>query len=484
MKKNHEKMGLSNPGRSNRNTLRCLLLAALTSATVMSSADIQAGFFDKLKEKAEKAVEGAVDGTVENAKDVLSGENEGKSSSTSSPQSTGASESKGSTTVTSSKSESFSNSADAFGRWVGALSDRNTNHILSTAGFEILLSNDVSMARVSQLARRCVADLKATKKPGNYSANFLSGQEICGKNAVFKIAQDGALQVTWNDAPGVSGKTLHGQVERKYAVYPRDHWSSTQSSRKANDIVGFYPGMYYKDAKAHWQNNHKDLKREIRWVRDEGTSAIVIVLSPKEKPKAGQRQLKEQIMLGFETQTREELANVTVSDSSGNKEDLRRADSKLMYVYRSVLFADRKGPTLDTMRSALAKKYGPPSVDKKTAFRVMQWSYDKKGNRIANAEGGACDHWQRYSNVKLAPNYKPAQTARVPYITAHPDCGLTVKARISLFDGAVRELHTAVYDQQRLMGDQWYGLKSFNAALLAEQRSRSEALQAQDAPDL
>jgi hypothetical protein len=427
------------------------------------------GFLDNLKQKAQSAVEGAVD----DAKDAT-----GNNTTQSSPHTAASSK------TATSNGATFSKAADAYGRWMGTLNDRSINHMLSSAGFEIFLSDEVNLARVSQLARRCLAELTSTGKPGHYQARFFSGQETCGKSATIAIEPNGKFQVTWDNAPGVAGKTLHGKVERKYTVHARKHWSSTLEERKANDIVGFYPGMTYKQAQAHWQADHKDLKREIRWVRDDGTSSIVIILTPKQHAKAGQRQLNEQISLGFESQTPEELPKVNGAGPTGNAEDLRRANAHLMYVHRAVQFADRKGPTLDTLKAALAKKYGPPSVDKKTAYHDMQWSYGKNDHRIAHAEGGVCDHWQRYSEQQLVPNYKAAQTARVPYITVHPDCGLTIKARVKLFDGAVRQFDSVVYDQQRLMGDQWYRLEKFNTALLTKQRATAKAMQHQQAPDL
>lgn len=114
----------------------------------------------------------------------------------------------------------------------------------------------------------------------------------------------------------------------------------------------------------------------------------------------------------------------------------------------------------------------------------MQWSYDRDGNRIADGENGACDQWQKYSEQELRPNYKPAQTARVPCILAHPDCGLTIEVRMTMFDGAAHELDTVLYDQQRLMGDQWFGVIQFNDALQAEQRASAGATDALEAPDL
>lgn len=436
-----------------------------------------AGLFDNIKEKAEEAAE-SLDSKLNNTNETPTNTNSNASTDAGDPAPAATA------SDAAAHSAAFASPADAYGQWQGNLTDNATNHILATAGFELLLSDAVNVARVSQFARRCLADLAETDTLGHYRATFLNGRETCGKNADIAIAPDGAFRVTWTDAPEIAGKTFEGLLERKYSAQERDRWSSSLDERKANDIVGFYPGMTYAEAVAHWQNAHSDLKREMRWVRDDGTSAIVLILTPKERAKAGQSQLNEQISLGFEAQTPEELPEVENPGPSANAEDLRRADARLMYVHRKVLFADRKGPTPETLKGALAKKYGAPSVDKQMALYEMQWSYDKTGKRIADAEGGACDHWQRYSNAELAPNYKRAQTAQVPYVTVHPDCGLTVKLRYSLFDGAVREMDTVVYDQQRLMGDHWYGLEKFHGALVAEARAQAEEMEAQDAPDL
>jgi hypothetical protein len=321
-------------------------------------------------------------------------------------------------------------------------------------------------------------------KPGHYEARFYSGTETCGDGADVTISPDGALHVTWTGVPEIKDQVIEGSIERKYAPHPRTQWSSTLEERQANDIVGFYPGMTYAEAEAHWKAEHDDLEREVRWVRDDGTSSIVNIFTMKERAKAGDAQLKEEISLGFESLTPDELKSVDGETAGSDALDSRWADAQLLYVHRHLRYADRKGPTADTLKEALSRKYGSPSVDKVRAFNQMQWSYDKENSRIVDAEGGACDHWQRYSNQTLAPNYKRAQTARVPYITAHPDCGLTVKVQYRLYDGTVSAFDIAAYDQQRLMGDQWYGLRKFYAALLGEKKARAEEMESRSGPDL
>ena len=339
------------PRPSTLSPSRHLLLAAiLTGAAGLS----QAGIFDTIKNAAEKVVEDVVDSTTDKAKDAVTEPDEPAPKT----QSGDSSQVKGKPRQTKPSTASFSTAADVHGQWTGSLDDGSTNHALSSVGLEMLISDQVNVVRVSQMASRCLGDMTETGSPGRYQVEFMSGRELCGKNATIELAPNGELRMTWQNAPGAEGMAFRGKAQRTYAVYARNHWSSPPPDRKASDVVGFYPGMSYENAMANWAAQHTDLKRELRWVRDEGTSSEVAILTPKEKPKAGQRQLKEEITLGFESKSPAELPDVEGSQSAGNPEDLRRAGSELLYIYRHIVYADRKGPTMDTVKGVLIKKYG------------------------------------------------------------------------------------------------------------------------------
>lgn len=171
------------------------------------------------------------------------------------------------------------------------------------------------------------------------------------------------------------------------------------------------------------------------------------------------------------------------------------AEGELLVIVRAMTFSGSGRPHEAAVTDALVEKYGAPSarVDQ-GPLRTLQWVFDAEGDRIADATGGPCEHISKapgrieglvdYYGVKGLYVSKGLQIAIPP--TVAPQCGLTVKARLRYDDRdqGVSRLSVVVYDQQRLLGDEWKKVSLFSRAYLADEKAKQAATKAVKAPEL
>ncbi len=122
----------------------------------------------------------------------------------------------------------------------------------------------------------------------------------------------------------------------------------------------------------------------------------------------------------------------------------------------------------------------------------LTWIFDASGSHIINAEGGGCDHISRNASEQkeLASAHTISQRVAKAGgvfnpITVSSKCGLTLKARLDVDgNGTVWKMSTTVYDQQRLLGDEWYRTVQLSEALIGGLKAKAESLKKRNVPDL
>lgn len=455
-----------------KSLLPMVTVVCIATTPVISSLAKAQGFFSKLKDKAETVL-------VKEVEARLEAEASGEQEDGGQPETPAQSQASPTAEKASGGAEAAASGPghDVHGQWYGRLNAPKIQNPLGSAGLDILLSEEISIARVEYLNLRCLAELTAAEEPGVYQAEIVEGGR-CGTSAHIRITGKDSLEVSWQDAPDMPATAIPGTLEPRTPARSRKHWSAGAALRRANDVVGFYPGMTYGQAIDVMQSQHGDLKRRVNFVSDKGSAAIVNFLSRKGRAVFNDRDPGEQIQLGFEAQTDAEL-------DAGQP---RGADGELMYIARHIPFPDEKAPAGQVLIDALKGKYGSPSVEKVTPDyqAEMQWVYDLDGEKVTDASNTPCDHVNAASKSVLVQNYRAGARARVfhPAVTVDPACGFTVKALVRMDKGQAWYMRTLAYDQQRLLADQWYALKKFSEALVREAREGRAAAEAIEPPDL
>ncbi len=506
-----------------RKLITIMLLAGLTTASA------QAGFFDKLKQKANEAVQETVDEAIDSAKPKQTPQQKTNQSQTQNQQDTAE------------KSQPINTIDDLYGQWEGVVNPSNQGHSIMMSGMTvyITITPDFAGMRVSAAASRCLAELKPTDTLGQYKAEFIDENQSCGSQALITFASGGNVTVNWLDMPntGKEGRIYNGQLTKKTPPYQR-RWSTPADERDRFDIVGLHLGMTYEEA-LDYLEKHPDFEKTVSFVKDQGTSSIVIKLIANNAKKIGPEVFGEQITLLFESQTNEDmeveqdpkvLAAIEKRDKIIEKRnemiqqqhartDRRRgantasqlqlpeipempklrplgAEAQLLVISRQIQYGNRQGPHPDNVIGALSKKYGSPSVKIERQAGVantylLGWIFDASGNFLSDAAGSPCDLLTPtgYDLKKLAHYYSTAATAShaagmFNQVMISPNCGLTLACEIRTeTDGSVWRIATTVYDQQRLLGDEWYRTSRLNKAMVTQQKAKSKAIESRDVPE-
>jgi len=500
--------------------------AALAVAGLLPAEAEAQGFFDKLKERAKEEIGRAVEDTSDGA---------GKSAADGTPAEPGSAAGAGDAAAV----DPGAPAPD--GRWEGRLETAETGAPLGVVSVDIVLSDAVRVLRLSAATSRCLAAL--TPVEGGYDADFVTGASHCGTRGRLALAAGGAASLRLADAPGAgaNGMALSGKLDRTRRPWP-GRWSVSGDARADFDVIDFRLGMPFEAVLARLSGPDSGFEREHRAIVDDGSSSIVLQLEGTDSKTLGPNlSAGQRLSLLFEAQTREEMevaqdpevlarraeieamreeraearrqarqqrtarmrrtgnrAATAAPDESG--ESLapipempslrpRGADAELLVIARKLAFARNGRPHESTLTTALVEKYGPPSVRlDQGSVRTLQWVFDPDGKRLADAAGGRCDHISKaFGRIEgLVPYYgiKGIELDIPP--TVSPACGLTAKARMryDARDGGVENLHLIVYDQQRLLGDEWRKIEMFSAGYLAAETAKREATKAVEAPEL
>ncbi|MHA7816570.1 MAG: hypothetical protein ACX93N_08850 [Pseudohaliea sp.] len=510
-----------------------LLCSALALA---APAMAHAGLLDKLKEQAKKAVEEVVDETREAGGTAVAEAVGGGATPVAKPS--------GEAEAAVADPGGGPAGAPSDGEWQGQLSPAGKKSIGSHGGLRVTLAGATKLLRYSGGTGDCVAELEGAG--GEYSARFLTGQSRCGSRATLRLGGDGQVRLRWEDAPGMkAGERVYGgRLERRTRAWPRKAWSLAGERRKGYDVVDFFLGMSYEDALARI-DREPEMTHEWRMIstaNGKGTLSLVQVVELK-AGKDGSRPA-ESLSLQFEAQSpaemavaqdpavlarREEIdtlareraqqeraireeyraASRRTGSRNGQQELAARraslaqerqekldalpaipdkpplrpdgADAELVFIGRELTFPRGARPHIDKVTDALVSKYGPPSV--RTDNRLaLQWAFTAEGERIADAAGGACD--------VVTPAARQDHSGEVAYYGLSPrwvapGCGFTVAVDLRpRDDGGVYSMRFAVYDQRRLLGDNWYRTVRLTQATVEAERAAQEAAKAVDAPDL
>lgn len=436
--------------------------------------------------------------------------------------------------------------APAKGRWQGQVRPEGKKGLMSYGTFDILLSDEVKVLRYGGFGTRCLATLDGSN--GHYRATFVTGQSACGTGGPLTLAGDGRVTFRWEDAPNTPAdeRIYTGMLQRSRPAAPLA-WSTDAAQRASFDVVGFRLGMSYEDALAHLASAHPDLAHEWRAIVDEGSTTIVEQLTQKDAKKLGPHIAHgEQLSLLFEAQTaaqmqveqdpqvlarraeidrmaeeraaqqarqrqeqraqlrsmsrqeRAEYRQAQQQPSAANtppplpeKPPLRPsgADAELLIIGRLMTFSASQRPHEANVTQALIDKYGAPSVRvEQGPRRLLQWTLDPAGDRIAEASGGPCDHVSKApGRIEGLVDYYGTKGVQIDIPpTVSPSCGLTVKVKLDYNDRdrGVNRMTVIAYDQQRLLGDEWYKAVQFTRALAAKAVAKQQATKQVAAPDL
>lgn len=499
-----------------------MLLAGLTAGNA------QAGFFDKLKQKADEAVRETVDEAIDSVKPEQTPQ-ETTQSQTQNQQNTAA------------QNQPINTIDDLYGQWEGLVRPANQGPGINMSGMTvyITITPDFAGMRVSAATSRCLAELKPADTLGQYNAEFIDENQSCGSKALVSFASGGNVTINWLDMPnpGKEGRIYTGQLTKKNPPH-QPHWSTPDDQRDRFDIVGLHLGMTYEQALAYLQK-HLEFQPSVSFVKDLGSTSIVIKLIANNAKKIGPEVFGEQMTLLFESQTPEDMKveqdpEVLAAIEKRNKIIEKRnemiqqqntqrrtrrgedtpsqlqlpeipeepklrpagAEAQLVVISRQIQYGNRQGPHPDKVINALTKKYGSPSVKIERQAGVantylLGWTFDASGNFLSDAAGSPCDLLTPtgYDLKKLAHYYATAATASQTagmfnQVMISPNCGLTLACEIRTeTDGSVWRIATTAYDQQRLLGDEWYRTSELSKAMLTQQKAKSKAIENRDVPE-
>jgi hypothetical protein len=390
--------------------------------------------------------------------------------------------------------------SDLHGRWKGSVKPPGRSYSFDAIGLDIVITPDMGIMRVSK--SRCIAELLPTDTLGEFEVNFIDKHKSCGNRALLTFENIESIKVNWIDMPEVDSEKRVYKGPLKKACSPNERsWSVSDDQRNVFDIVGFKLGMKYDDALSYLKSKHTDLENSINILRSEGVVSVVCKLVQKGAKKAGPDVFGEQLTLAFESQTNVEMdgnvQNKIPKASEGSKLRSSRAEAELMFVSRQLQYRANQGPHQDNLIDAMIAKYGKPSIhikklDAARGKHKLAWIFDASGSHIINAQGGVCDHISRNASQQeeLAGAHTISQrVARsggvFNPITVSSECGLTIKARLEVDgNGTVWKMSTTVYDQQRLLGDEWYRTVQLSEALIANLKAKAETLKKRNIPDL
>lgn len=499
-----------------------LMLAAMLGGALLAYGQPAAAqsIWDKLKSKAKSEIEKAVEDRLEKKKKPAQGA--GHAETGAAPAGPG----------------DAPEGAPADGVWQGQLVPAGKKSLISYGGLEITLADGTRLLRY-QANSDCHGELEGEN--GIYKVRFISGQSLCGTRASLRLGGDGQVRLTWEDAPGTKSgaESYTGRLTRRTMAFPRKAWSVDAAQRASFDILGFRLGMTYGDALERIRAD-KDMSHEWRLIASANGKGT---LSPVEVVKKGSGKgmafVGETISLQFEAQSPEEMKvrqdpdilarrdeidkmaqrraeeerriradfaqrSRTLSRADWDamraaREEMERklaalppipekpplrpegADAELLVIARQITFPRDARPHIDNVTAALVAKYGPPS-HRLADGRAVEWAFGREGKRIADAAGGPCD--------VISPAAKQDHSGEVVYYGPPPQfvspvCGLTLAVELRpQKDGGLYEMRTILFDQQRLLGDNWYRTVRLTTATLEKIRADLEAAKSVKAPKL
>ncbi len=517
----------ANPALRQRDTAT---IAALLGCALLlhSPPSVAQSIWDKLKGKAkneiEKTLERSVDEKIRSnrkeKREVTDIDNAGKASTASAADSPDP------------------DAPPPDGLWQGQLVPAGKKSIIAYGNVTITLADRIKLLRY-QSNGDCHAKLEGAG--GIYEARFVTGQSLCGTAATIRLGADGTVLLTWEDAPNTKPgeKSYHGKLARTAAAFPRKAWSVVADLLDSFDILGFRLGMSYGDALDRIRTD-ADMNHEWRLI---STANGKGTLSPVEIVKKGAGKgtafVGETISLQFEAQSpdemrveqdpdllarraeidtmtrkraeeqqriRAEFAQKVRSLSRADQEKLRAAreerqrklaalpvipekpplrpegaDAELLMIARVITFPRNARPHIDAVKQALIEKYGPPSHQLADGL-ALEWAFDSKGTRIAIADESPCD--------VISPTAKQNHDGEIAYYGlmprfVSPACGLTLAIELKPEkDGGLYEMRATSYDQQRLLGDNWYRTVRLAQATMERIAAELKATKAVKAPKL
>ncbi|HKL63174.1 MAG TPA: hypothetical protein VJ883_07385 [Woeseiaceae bacterium] len=508
--------------------LPALIIAA---ATLTGPATGDAGLLDKLKDQAGKTLDKALQDTRDNGEEAVNEVVDGKLPDSDVPAAA--------TDSAIDKVADKPSGAPADGQWQGQLSPAGKKSIAAHGSLEITLAGDTRLMRYQGGTSDCVAELEGSE--GRYTARFLTGQSLCGRNATVRLGRDGKILLGWDDAPNTKPdeKTYSGMLNRSTHAWPRKHWSLGTGQRRDYDVIDFYLGMSYENARARIRSD-PDMSHEWRLISTaNGAGTLSPVEIVEKRSGSGAAQASETLSLQFEAQSpaemkveqdpavlarREEIdamareraereRAIRAEYSAGSRrvsrarqEDLaaRRqameddlealpeipekpplrpegAAAELVFIGREIVFPSNARPNIDNVTQALIGKYGPPSVHTDNRL-ALEWVFTPDGERIADAEGGPCD--------VVTPAARQDHQGETPYYGlaprwVSPECGFTLAINLRpQNDGGLYSMRLSAYDQRRLLGDNWYRTVRLTQAIAAKEKAALEATKAVDGPEL
>jgi hypothetical protein len=390
--------------------------------------------------------------------------------------------------------------SDLYGLWKGSVRPPGHSYSFDAIGLDIVITPDIGIMRVSK--SRCTAELRPTKTLGEFEANFVDEHKNCGTRALLTFDNIDSIKVNWIDMPEVDSekRVYKGQLKKTCSPNERS-WSVSDDQRNVFDIVGFKLGMKYVDALSYLKSKHTDLEHSVNILTYEGAVSIVCRLIEKGAKKVGSDVFGEQLTLAFESQTNKKMDGNVQSQIPKGPESSKlkpsRAETELLFVSRQLQYSDNQGPHQDNLLDAMIAKYGKPSIHVKETGsdrgrHKLTWIFDASGSHIINAEGCACDHLSQSASQQEefarahTISQRVARTGGVfNPITVSSKCGLTLKARLDVDgNGTVWKMSTTVYDQQRLLGDEWHRTLKLCEALFVGQKAKAESLKKRNVPDL
>ncbi len=491
-------------------------------------APVHANIFDRLKKTATDAAEKKLKQKVED-----------KAQSHQQNSQSPSDQDAASSTDAQGASMAIHSAEDLVGRWQGRVIPQHPS-LMDGVSLDIVITPDFASMRATAAGSHCLGELTPTQTLGVYHVNILDQHNTWGTQASLSFSDGGQASVDWIDAPDTPAekRVYRGQLTKTLVPYDRHHWSSSPEQRQTFDVVGFTLGSTYEDATAYRKAKHADLEPTVNTVQDDGAVSIVYQLKENGGKNYGGTFIGEQITLGFESQTREEMdveqtpetmaqikeREAIIEKRSQAQQAMARtprsrsrrmpatsaeqdslpaippmptlrpegADAQLMFISRRVQFPTNQAPYKNNVLKALVAKYGEPSIQiQPRPDRIkLAWIFDASGQRITKAKGGPYDLITKEpSTAERDKYYSVALTAAqggnvFNLVTFTPNCGLIAKAELYIGNNeSVRWVSTTVYDAQRLLGDEWYRLTRLEQASVAKQQAKTKAIKSQDVPD-
>jgi YD repeat-containing protein len=279
-----------------------------------------------------------------------------------------------------------------------------------------------------------------------------------------------------NNAPAkgdMSAEEVAKEARGKVKCPAKTKLPKRGANAPVDDVVGVRIGMSYEEAANAVMCTHELLivgeagNRGFR-IETYGTKLRQGLVASYAKPRVTQHKTSRDYMREWQEQSIARASNRATKREPGARWFVATmglpAQEQVISVYREELYEPERAPTVDSVREALLKKYGTPTLLQDHGTGVsLRWAYDPRGRLITETS-------PLFHTCKGAPHIDAGtQTS--------PDCGIVTEAvirRAQTNPGIAADLMVGVTD----LGKGYELVTETEQALLrAEEQRRQKQLQ-------